>query len=137
MKETFIINPQDYDKPIYNLIQDKYIDQIILVIDGIQFEYVHGEKVFSLPLTTKVFKIDDDFSVMTPNKFMQKMKESSFTEKKLWFGSAYETFTTLIFNQEPKPYNRTKVIGSGFNYGSTNAIIVDEPCILLVLAEND
>jgi hypothetical protein len=51
--------------------------------------------------------------------------------------SAYETEMTILLSRVPtKLSSKEMVIGSGFNYGSTN-IVVDCPRRLLILAEND
>jgi hypothetical protein len=54
--------------------------------------------------------------------------------------SAYDTYTTLLLSKKPKELDnnwQTKnIIGSGFNYGSTN-ILTNCPKSILILAEND
>lgn len=49
--------------------------------------------------------------------------------------SAYETHQTLLLSKRPTKW-KGKLIGSGFNYGSTN-LIENPPTRLLILAEND
>ena len=52
------------------------------------------------------------------------------------FASAYETDTVLALSERPEKMNtKGRVIGSGFNYGSTNFIKSNQN--LLILAEND
>jgi len=56
---------------------------------------------------------------------------------KFWVASAYETDTTLLVATKPtKLVTKDIVIGSGFNYGSTN-VIRNCPKDILILAEND
>lgn len=52
--------------------------------------------------------------------------------------SAYETEFDFLLSSMPLKIDRdkTKIIGSGFNYGSTN-IIENAPARILILAEND
>lgn len=72
----------------------------------------------------------------------EKQKVRDFVEKYPNFVSAnaYETDKYLLLSEKPKKldtkWEKQNVMGSGFNYGSTN-IISNCPSRILILAEND
>ena len=103
---------------------DAFMDEIEIVEDGV---YDISEKEFI------EFVYDNE-----TNEFINLKEIIEFINKypDCVQACACDTETTILISSMPKQIPEEDVIGSGFNYGSTN-VIKNCPKQILILAEND
>lgn len=105
-----------------------FYDERFTVKDGI---YSLDGMDYVLISENTVFDSKEDALNYIETKILEFIREY----EDIVLASAYETYDYFLLEHHPTEFDGS-VLGSGFNYGSTN-ILVNCPKTILILAEND
>lgn len=101
------------------------VDEDIEVIEMSSDDYIDDDSL-DMKLSNHYTKLDETRDIF--DAFHKKYPDCVYAE-------GYETGCGFLLSRQPKKF-RGNVIGSGFNYGSTN-LLSGCPSRILIIAEND